>query len=167
MPFSSFQRKGTSSFKYTTTNICRQCYKRNPNDLSLLELICRSSSEHSQHDKVLVTEDCGTLVKIRPLPIDFRPPGLFTKCYDGTSCKFFPKCTYAHSDAEQKVWNAWLMDERKLDPTKSRASASHILQTTLIKNTHRERQKNPPLVEHMMLPVQLRCYKQKYRALLY
>ena len=157
----SFQRKGVSSFKYTATKVCQFCYERNPNDLSLLELQCRSLLEHSQHDKVFVTEDCGTLVKIRPLPRDFRPSGFFRKCYDGASCKFFPNCTYAHSDAERNVWNALLNDERKSK------SNSYLLQPRPVLDTYKNRQRNPPPFEHMMLPVQLKYYKQKYRAMLY
>lgn len=94
------------------TEVCRRCHERNPSDVSLLTLKCRSKLEHSQHDKVLVTEDCGTLVKIRPMPARYRPPRFFRKCYDGGTCKFYPKCTYAHSEAEKNVWNKLLRDER-------------------------------------------------------
>ena len=94
------------------TAVCRHCHKRNPRDVLLLRLKCRSKQKHSQYDKVLVTEDYGTLVKIRPMPAEYRPPSFFRKCYDGSTCRFYPKCTYAHSEAEKKVWNTLLRDER-------------------------------------------------------
>ena len=96
-----------------TAEVCRRCHERNPNDLSLFTLHCRSSEEHSQHDIVMVTEYCGTLVKIRPLPREFRPPRYFRKCNNaGGTCRRYPNCTYAHSEAEKNVWNSILRDEQ-------------------------------------------------------
>ena len=102
------------SRRQIATEVCRRCHERNPSDVVLLRLTCRSKPEHSDDDKVLVTEDCGTLVKIRPMPDKFRPPRFFRKCYDGGTCTFYPKCTYAHSEAEKNVWNTFLRDERYL-----------------------------------------------------
>lgn len=97
-----------------TTEVCRWCHKRNPRDISLLTLRCRCLEKHSQHDKVLVAEDGGTLVAIRPLPREFRPPGFFQICCnDQDTCRLYPDCTYAHSEAEKNVWNTLLKDERK------------------------------------------------------
>ena len=101
-----------TSPRQISTAVCRRCHERNPSDVSLLILKCRSKLEHRQHENVLVTEDCGTLVKIRPMPVEFRPPRFFRKCYDGGTCRFYPKCTYAHSEAEKNVWNTLLRDER-------------------------------------------------------
>lgn len=96
-----------------TTEVCRYCHERNPRDISLLTLQCRSLEEHGQHDKVLVVEDCGTLVPIRPLPREFRPPGFFQICCnDQDTCRLYPDCTYAHSEAEKNVWNIVLKAER-------------------------------------------------------
>ena len=93
--------------------VCRRCHERNPNDLSLFTLHCRSSEEHSRHDIVNVTEYCGTLVKIRPLPKEFRPPRFFRKCNNaGGTCRLYPNCTYAHSEAEKIIWNSLLRDEQ-------------------------------------------------------
>ena len=102
-----------ASRRQIATEVCHRCYERNPSNVSLLKLKCRSKLEHNQHDKVLVTEYYGTLVKIRPMPAEFRPPRFFRKCYDGGTCRFYPKCTYAHSEAEKNVWNTFLRDERE------------------------------------------------------
>ena len=96
-----------------TAEVCRRCHERNPTDLSLFTLHCRSSEEHSRYDKVLVTEYCGTLVKIRPLPREFRPPRFFRICNNaGGTCRLYPNCTYAHSEAEKNIWNSLLRDEQ-------------------------------------------------------
>ena len=100
------------SWRQIATEVCRRCHERNSSDVLLLTLKCRSKLEHNQHDKVLVTEYYDTLVKIRPMPAEFRPPRFFRKCYDGPTCTFYPRCTYAHSEAEKNVWNTLLRDER-------------------------------------------------------
>ena len=217
-----------------TTEVCRCCHKRNPRDISLLTLRCRSLEEHNQRDKVSVTEDCGVLITIRPLPREYRPSGFFQKCCnDQDTCRFYPDCMYPHSEAEKNVWNTLLRDERKppqrqrqrqyssssggihldtsgkrykkdaIEQPKVQVSCANIhckltlavmndimlflLQPTSSsvktisnppvqdnphhivpdRDTYWKRQECPPPIKDMMLPVNLKHYKRKYRALLY
>ena len=158
--------------KPIATKVCQHCHKINPNDLSLLDLKCTSVDNHNQRDKILVTEDCGTLVEIRPLPNEFRPPAYFRMCYDAEeSCQSYPRCTYAHSEAEQRVWNMWLKDEQSQPHAKpvsnSKPSSQLPPKTFVAKDTYLRRQRNPPPAQDMILPVHLRTYRRKFKALLY
>ena len=158
--------------KPIATKICQQCHKINPNDLSLLELECTSVDNHNQSDKILVTEDCGTLVEIRPLPNEYSPPAYFRMCFDAEeSCRFYPKCTYAHSEAEKRVWNMWLKEERSRPHvsslSNSRPSSQWPPQTFVAKDTYLRRRTNPQPAQDMELPVHLRTYRRKFKALLY
>ena len=152
--------------KPIATKVCQHCHIINPNDLSLLELKCTSVDNHNQSDKILVTEDCGTLVEIRPLPNEFRPPRYFRMCYDAEeSCRFYPKCTYAHSEAEKRVWNMWLKDE--WSRPHARPGSQLPPKIFVAKDTYLRRQKNPPPAQDMILPIHLRTYRRKFKALLY
>ena len=48
------------------SSVCKRCYERNPDDLYLIQLICRSIEQHKDVQRVLVTLEYGTLVQIRP-----------------------------------------------------------------------------------------------------
>ena len=110
------------------SSVCKRCYERNPDDLYLIQLTCRSIEQHKGAQRVLVTQEYGTLVQIRPLPTTFRPPRFFRKCYDSSeNCRFWPGCRFAHSEAEKRVWNK--LREKEMSATQ----------------THHPRHSHPPV----------------------
>jgi hypothetical protein len=147
--------------------VCEHCYNNCSWNLELLNVTCWSTTEHRDTNKCLVTIDNNCLVKIRPLP-NFRPQK-FRICQE-SDCKKFPKCNFAHSEPEKRVWNRWLLEER-------RTTAATITAVTKTTNTakmpftqmrsYHERKKNPPPTKDMLLPVSLEMYRQKYISLLH
>lgn len=99
----------------STYYVCQICFHESDH-LDLLSITCRYPYHHGNSPRVLVAEDRGILVAVRPLPLHFRPSGWFIKCYDGMECERKDKCTFAHSNAEKRVWNHWLKLERANPP---------------------------------------------------
>ncbi len=102
--------------------VCEDCLEANPNNTKLLNTQC--SPSHKSSNVVLVhvaiNDEAGAqgmLERIRPLPKSL-PSGWFILCNDADrSCNRGDSCTYAHSKAELKAWNAQLIR----DDSKSRS----------------------------------------------
>ena len=94
--------------------VCTICFDQR--NTRLYDTKCLRPQHHSAVPFYWVVIDRRSLVRIRPLPQHFRPPGFFGKCLDGSDCPRQDNCTYAHSFAEMKAWNLALENERKTAP---------------------------------------------------
>ncbi len=95
--------------------VCKDCLEANPKNTELLSTQgCSPSHKSSRADLVHVQvaiSDEGMLEKIRPLPKSLPPGKGFIRCKNADGlCQRGPTCTFAHSKAEQKAWNAQLTE---------------------------------------------------------
>ncbi len=95
--------------------VCKDCLEVNPWNTDLLTTECSFPQAHLTEELVCVAiSDDLMLEPIRSLPKKIPPWNKFSLCQNADgSCRHRNRCTYAHSKAEQKAWNAQLEDDRK------------------------------------------------------
>ena len=85
-------------------SICRACFRSDPTNRD----IARECHRHRNEGRIdVVWDDVRNrfvLYQIRPVP-DKEIKGRFIMCPLGSRCSKGQRCTYAHTEAEQREWN--------------------------------------------------------------
>ena len=87
-------------------SVCLGCFRSDPINCGELDAI--ECYRHPNEGRVDVVWDGVSnrfvLYQIRPVP-DIEIKGRFITCRFGSQCSKGQRCTYAHTEAEQREWN--------------------------------------------------------------